>query len=345
MTLTLSRLLLATTATLGISVAAQAQDTSARAAWHAQIGHGYQQLASQTEQFAQRADTYCAAPGSDDLNEVKAAWSSAFAAWQSVRFVDFGPIEQNTRAWKFQFWPDPKNLTATKARYWLKPERGEITEQALARDSVAIQGFPAAEYLLFDAQVADGEQALPDARSCQLLTAIAHNLQTNASGLSSDWQQLQARYLQVADYDNGTLTAAMHALEIMADWRLAAPLGARGNGKPNPYLADAWRSGQSLDMIQASLQGLADYFVPGLNALMAENDALPLAEQFSAQLNRTLARFDTLPADITPLLESEEGIASLNALLADVRTTGQLLTGPIAAELNVVRGFNSSDGD
>jgi hypothetical protein len=98
-------------------------------------------------------------------------------------------------------------------------------------------------------------------------------------------------------------------------------------------------------MIQASLQGLADYFVPGLNALMAENDALPLAEQFSAQLNRTLARFDTLPADITPLLESEEGIASLNALLADVRATGQLLTGPIAAELNVVRGFNSSDGD
>lgn len=345
MTLTFPRFLLAATAALGISLTAQAQDTSARAAWHAQIGHGYQQLANLTEQFASKADAYCATPSSDSLNEVKTAWSSAFAAWQAVRFVDFGPIEQNTRAWKFQFWPDPKNLTANKASYWLNPERGEITEQALARDSVAIQGFPAAEYLLFDAQVSNSDKALPDARSCQLLTAIAHNLQTNASGLSSDWDQLQARYLDVTDYDNGTLTAAMHGLEIMADWRLAAPLGARGNGKPNPYLADAWRSGQSLDMIQASLQGLADYFVPGLNTLMAEHDALPLAEQFSTQLNQTLARFDTLPADITPLLESEEGVASLNALLADVRATGQLLTGPIAAELNVVRGFNSSDGD
>lgn len=345
MKLTAPLLTLAATCALTVSVCAQAQNTSPRAAWHAQIGHGYQQLADRTQLLASKADAYCAAPNDAALAEVKESWTGAFAAWQAVRFVDFGPIEQNTRAWKFQFWPDPKNLTASKASYWLKPERESVTAADLARDSVAIQGFPAVEYLLFDPQVTDGEGALPADLSCRLLTAISHNLENNAAELSNDWGQLEERYLQVADYDNGTLTAAMHALEITADWRIAAPLGARGNGKPNPYLADAWRSGESLIMIKASLQGLADYFVPGLNALMAENDALPLAEDFSAQLNKTLAHFDALPADITPLLQSDAGIASLNALLADVRTTGQLLTGPIAAKLSVVRGFNSSDGD
>lgn len=345
MRLTAPLFILTTASVLGISMSVQAQDTSPRAAWHTQIGHGYQQLADQTEQLASQADAYCASPSDSGLTEVKTLWTNAFAAWQAVRFVDFGPIEQNTRAWKFQFWPDPKNLTASKASYWLKPERESVTAADLARDSVAIQGFPAAEYLLFDPKVTDGENALPSAPSCRLLTAIAHNLENNAAELSNDWGQLQARYLQTADYNNGTLTSAMHALEIMADWRIAAPLGVRGNGRPNPYLADAWRSGESLNMIRASLQGMADYFVPGLNALMAENDALPLAEEFSAQLNKTLGHFTGLPADITPLLQTEEGVASLNALLADVRATGQILTGPIAAKLSVVRGFNSSDGD
>ena len=97
--------------------------------------------------------------------------------------------------------------------------------------------------------------------------------------------------------------------------------------------------------LRASLQGMADFFVPGLNLLMAENNAADLAEQFSTQLNKTLAHFDGLPADITPLLETEEGVASLTALLEDVRATGAVLTGPVAGKLGVVRGFNSSDGD
>lgn len=341
-TTTLLRLPLMAALTLGLS--AQAMAETPRAAWHAQIGHGYEQLASSTATFAQLTSEYCAEPTDAGLLAVKEQWLAAFNSWHAVRFVDFGPIEQNTRAWKFQFWPDPKNLTASKARYWLGNDK-PIDVDALSRDSVAIQGFPAAEYLLYDPQITDGERALPAERTCALLTGISGNLKQNAEGLAADWGQLQSRYLEVNDYSNGTLTSAMHALEIMADWRLAAPLGVRGTGRPNPYLADAWRSEQSLVTLRASLQGMADFFVPGLNLLMAENNAADLAEQFSTQLNKTLAHFDGLPADITPLLETEEGVASLTALLEDVRATGAVLTGPVAGKLGVVRGFNSSDGD
>lgn len=329
---------------LAFSCATAAQAETPRAAWHAQIGHGYSKLAQATSELESAAGNYCEAPSPAELQTLKEHWLAAFSAWQAVRFVSFGPIEENTRAWKFQFWPDPKNLTASKVDYWLNGDKS-ISADAIGKDSVAIQGFPAIEYLLYDERITSSDKALPAERSCALLTSISSNLDTNADTLNADWAALEERYLSVDDYNNGTLQSTMQALELMADWRLAGPIGKRGNGKPNPYVADAWRSGQSLITLQASLQGISDYFVPGLNLLLAESEQLELAEQFSQQLNKTLAHFEQLPADIAPLMETEEGQKSLNALLDDVNATKSMLTGPISGALNIVRGFNSSDGD
>ncbi|MEH6492692.1 imelysin family protein [Halopseudomonas sp.] len=331
-------------ALLALSFTGTAQAETPRAAWHAQIAHGYSQLATATAQFESTATDYCQEPSPAGLLQLKEQWLAAFSAWQAVRFVSFGPIEENTRAWKFQFWPDPKNLTASKVDYWLNSDK-PINAEAIAKDSVAVQGFPAAEYLLYDERITATDSALPAERSCALITAISGNLQSNADSLNADWAALEERYLNVADYDNGTLQSAMQALELMADWRLAGPIGERGNGKPNPYVADAWRSGQSLNTLHASLKGLSDYFVPGLNLLLAENDSAALAEQFNQQLNKTLAHFEQLPADIAPLMETEAGQKSLKALLDDLNATKAMLTGPVSTALSVVRGFNSSDGD
>ncbi|MEH6564266.1 MAG: imelysin family protein [Halopseudomonas sp.] len=331
-------------ALLALAGIGSAHAETPRAAWHAQIGHGYSQLADATDALQKSAADYCATPAPASLQQLQENWLAAFSAWQAVRFVSFGPIEENTRAWKFQFWPDPKNLTASKVNYWLNGKK-PISSEAIGKDSVAVQGFPAVEYLLYDEDMRDTEQALPAARSCALLNAISDNLAANASALNSDWSALQERYLSVDNYNNGTLQAAMQALELLADWRLAGPMGERGNGKPNPYVADAWRSGQSLNTVEASLQGLASYFVPGLNLLLAEHDQSALAEQFSQQLNKTLAHFEQLPADIAPLMETEAGRKSLKALLDDVNATRAMLVGPVAEAVGVVRGFNSSDGD
>ena len=329
---------------LTLACASAAQAETPRAAWHAQIGHGYSQLADATSELEKTAGSYCEAPSPANLQQLKETWLAAFSAWQAVRFVGFGPIEENTRAWKFQFWPDPKNLTASKVDYWLNSDKS-ITAEAVGKDSVALQGFPAVEYLLYDERITATDKALPAERSCALMTAISSNLDANADSLNADWAALEERYLSVEDYDSGTLQSAMQSLELIADWRLAGPIGQRSNSKPNPYVADAWRSGQSLNTLHASLKGLSDYFVPGLNLLLAETDQIALAEQFSQQLNKTLAHFDQLPSDIAPLMEPEEGQKSLKALLDDVNATKALLTGPISGALSVVRGFNSSDGD
>ncbi|BBI48984.1 hypothetical protein HORIV_14050 [Vreelandella olivaria] len=68
-------------------------------------------------------------------------WLNAYQAWQAVRFIQFGPVEQNSRGWQLQFWPDRKNLVGRKVGTWLKATEAPDAED-IAGDSVAIQGFP-----------------------------------------------------------------------------------------------------------------------------------------------------------------------------------------------------------
>jgi predicted lipoprotein len=42
------------------------------------------------------------------LEQLKPQWMRAWAAWQSVQWVQFGPIKQDGREWALQFWPDKK---------------------------------------------------------------------------------------------------------------------------------------------------------------------------------------------------------------------------------------------
>lgn len=322
---------------------ALADDASARIAWHEAIGAGYAALAQSAEELDAAASHYCDNPGENSRAVLEAAWRSAFLDWQAVRFIDFGPVEQNSRAWQLQFWPDPKNLVARKAGIWLKGDR-QVSAEAIAQDSVAIQGFPALEYLLFDETLAGKPEALPAAPACRLMAAIAGHLEKVTGALQSDWAAFAPHYSAGENYDAATVTAALAGLEILQERRLGAPMGLRGNGQRNPYLADAWRSGQSLAALSASLQGLRDSFLPGLEQALKAKGQPELFGQVREQLDATLAEFTALPA-MGPLLVDDAGYRRLQALYIEVSELNQLLNGPVASSLGVVRGFNSSDGD
>lgn len=131
-----------------------ADDSSeARARWHQAIGARYTLLAEAGSQLEASAQAYCDAPDAEARTRLEDDWLEAYQAWQGVRFVDFGPIEQQSRAWQLQFWPDNKNLVGRKVQAWLNTD-APSTIEAIAADSVAVQGFPALEYLLFDEHMA-----------------------------------------------------------------------------------------------------------------------------------------------------------------------------------------------
>ncbi|GEN29146.1 lipoprotein [Halovibrio variabilis] len=320
-----------------------AADTPApRDIWHGAMAMQYAELSDASERLEASAARFCQAPDESLRQRLENDWLSAYQAWQAVRFIQFGPVEQNSRGWQLQFWPDRKNLVGRKVNGWLKAPAAPDA-QAIARDSVAIQGFPALEYLLYDDAMEDG-RALSDPNACALMQAITTHLADTTSALHRDWQAFGEHYLDMSDYTETTLASAIQALEQLEDKRLGEPMGLKG-APANGYLAEAWRSEQSVRLVASSLEGLRTGFLPGLTALLREADALPLAEAFRDQLDKTLAQASEQPSGLVPALEYEEAFRGLQSLYLDISQLRHLLGNEIAAELGLMRGFNSSDGD
>ena len=331
------------TALLAASFCTSAWAQAPREAWHGALTEGYAALAISTANLDQAATTYCATPSAEQREALESAWFSAFDSWQAVRFVDFGPIEQDNLSWQFQFWPDAKNTVARKVNLWLGGEQAIGIDQ-LRADSVAVKGFPALEYLLFDPQAAK-TQPLPEKRACELVTAISSLLQHNAAHLQEQWQAFRPHYLGTEQFQNTTVLAAMHGLDILRNKRLAAPMGLEGKPRRNPYIADAWRSEHSLAGIRASLVGLQQYFLPGLRELMVDAEGSELVERLDQQLTATIARLEQQPADMQTLLANDDGYRTLQLIFIEIDKLNQLLSGNIASQQGIIRGFNSSDGD
>ena len=338
--------LLCTSVLATISSLAWADDTGtqARHQWHEDISAGYQSLTTETTELAESARAFCENAATDGRVRLEAAWLDAFLAWQRVRFVDFGPVENNNLSWQFQFWPDPKNLIARKAAYLIGNDE-PITPQVISQSGVAVQGFPMMEYLLFDPQLNSGDSALPAARTCELLTNVAQHVKSNSDQLAERWQAFSTPYLETDQYRDTTIRAGMAALEILEERRLAQPMGLRGNGKRKPYITDAWRSGSTLMSIEATVDGLQRFFFPGLATLLEAEGESDLADRIRKQFDEVQQNFPAAHLPMTTALNEEDQFRVLQSLYVDISQLAMLVNDRAAVALGVVRGFNSSDGD
>ncbi|PFG09611.1 imelysin family protein [Marinobacter sp. LV10MA510-1] len=190
-----------------------------------------------------------------------------------------------------------------------------------------------------------GYQALPVKASCQLLVQVATHVVDNSQQLVADWSEFKPHYLATDNYTHATIRAAMTALEVAEERRLATPMGLRGNGKRSAYAADAWRSGSSLASIGASVDGLQQYFLPGLEKLLTNQGDSDLAERIHKQFGEVQEHFPAMDLALAPLLEDDNAFRSLQGLYVDLSQLTTLVNGEAATSLGVIRGFNSSDGD
>lgn len=337
-----------------------ADEASPRALWHRHIGALYGRLEDASERLHEQASTLCSADGSSGSSsdssskeQLRARWLDAYRAWQAVRFVDFGPIELDSRAWQLQFWPDDKNLVGTRMAARLRQDT-PMTAEAIASAGVAEKGFPALEYLLYDEAMGAG--SLEEPIACSLTQAISSHLVDITTQLSEDWQAFGPHYLATDSYNDATVHGAMQLLDVMEDKRLGKPLGMMGS-PANAYRAEAWRSDASISLVEASLAGLKEGFMPGLRAYFdsqagqeeKDESGAELMDAFAAQLEHTLDQAHAIDGGIASALGDELDDDShrqeLGSLYLNVAQLREQLNRQIAAELGIVRGFNSSDGD
>ena len=126
--------------------------------------------------------------------------------------------------------------------------------------------------------------------------------------------------------------------------KLGTPLSRGSKAQPQPYQAEAWRSGASLALIDASLASAEALWRDGVRALLGKEQA-DLATRIDAAFHETRQRIAALGQPLSVLLADEAGRASLDQFYDSLDTLHRLHEAELAKALGIQLGFNAHDGD
>lgn len=323
---------------------------------------GYQAFGEAAENLQTRLDTLCKMPSDDTLKAAQQQFADTAAAWARIQYVSFGPIFEHQRAFRIEYWPDKRNVVGRQLVEVLKKQdHAALEPERFATTTVGVQGLPALERMLFDDDALSELKSPNAAFRCSLFAAISNNLETIARDVVSGWTEGDTAFLARIEHPseddeelpsgrdaagrllNDLLTATI----AMRDMKLLAPLGsslekAKGQG------AEYWRSGQSVAVLAANLEGWrAQFFADGAlgSLLAAQPDGKPTVDELTAAVDQAASALQkvTLPLDKAVADPAQRKLVEAFAVqLVKIR---DLLAGPVTTKLNIPVGFNALDGD
>ena len=293
--------------------------------------------------------------GSTDIPAAQDAFHTAMDGWQDVQHLRLGPSQLDAREFRIEYWPDKRNRVDRQLAEALEEQREELLDPAyLASASVALQGFPVLERLLFVDPVAAGSYG------AQLAAAVGTNLASIAGELSAAWSpgsRLMADMLEpgssetaYADADQvagHVLTAIATQLEFVAQRKLMGPLGESVE-KARPRLAESWRSARSLRNIRINTDALGDIFSGGdgrFAAALADSGAAEAARGVTDRIAASAEALAPMPDALEPLVADPAAREILVPAATNLDDARRLLVSSGAPVLGLNLGFNSLDGD
>lgn len=327
----------------------------------------YQQFMTATEKLAAAADQSCAAIPAKDLAGLKDAFVAAMQAWQGIQHVKFGPVEFFSRGSRISFWPDPRASVGKQIDELLNiRDPDALNPDSFGKGSVAVQGFPALEILLYgegaEAKLAAaGEDA---AYRCAVIKTIAQNLKTMGGELYGEWTGGDDPYGRLLDRPGPDDLRFRHPsevtvelfkaiygdIELVADHKLARPLGASVQAA-RPRLAESWRSKQSLANIRTNLAAAKAMYDGengggGISAFVRDAAGDPALDALMKRaFAQTLATATGITVPLEDGVDKTASRAQFDKLSREAKALKTLLTQRLAPALNIPVGFNQLDGD
>lgn len=326
----------------------------------------YARFAEAAAMLDGEAGKACGAVSPAAVAGLRAAALAAQDAWQAVQHIRFGPIEQEMRSTRLAFWPDIRNRTGRELEALLKArDAAVLAPDVFARANVVVQGFPALERLLFDA---DAERLLTaggaEARyRCALVQATAGNIAAIAAAVHKEWVEGADSYTAAVARAGGEfaryrtpqeatldLFKSLHAaVELVADHKLARPLG-ESLAAARPKLGESWRSGRSLDNIRRNLEAAQAMYLgedgDGMSKFVREiaKDAA-LDDLLRRAFAQTTATARSVAMPLAKAVADPKERASLETLKTEAAALKAILAQRLTAALAIPLGFNALDGD
>lgn len=336
----------------------QAYEALNRAAVERHVLPRYDTLATATEKLEQASKAFCAMPAVErKVETLQQAYHDAADAWQDIQHVRFGPIDLFFRSQRFAFWPDPRNTIGKQmAELIAKHANGSTNAEILGRGSVAVQGLPALERMIFGEDAKKLQAGTDVAFRCGYVTAIAENLARMARETQQEWraptkgfaarmlnpgQGADARYRDAKEATLELFKSLYTAIELAADHKLARPLGASADDA-RPRLAESWRSERSLRNIQHNLAAAADLYETAFASHVTDKSLDTAIRTGFAQARATAA---ALPMSLERAVHDASARKAAEKLAADTQTLKSLVMLRLPEALQIPVGFNALDGD
>lgn len=328
----------------------------------------YRRLAEAAAHFHEGVAASCASRDPGALAGARAGYHRTMDAWMAMQHLPFGPLEQQMRTQRLYFWPQARGKVGEAVAGLLAgTDAALLSPPRFSGASVAVQGLPAAEHLLFERPAVLAGEGETRHRGCALLGAIAANLREIAGAALREWRDTPAGGPpSFADLmlrpgpDNADFPApkeatllfftALHdGLQFIARVKLGPVVGATRDA-PRPRLAESLPSGRATRNVVLNLEALQALYAgeegPGLGTLVAAHEAdaaLDPLMRKAFRLTLETARAIGVPLDAAvsdPALRPRTG-----KLLVQVRALERIVRTRVTEALDLRVGFNALDGD
>ncbi|MAX94334.1 MAG: hypothetical protein CL559_00620 [Alphaproteobacteria bacterium] len=286
------------------------------------------------------AGQYCA--GDTDMAALQEQFYAVQDKLTRMQLLGFGPAELFNRKFRLNFWPDDRNAVNRQLRSLRNnADKIEAADFDITKQSVAVQGLPALERLLFE----DGP-ALPGTTDCTLTMAITANMAGVAEAIAADWQRVDIMPETGEDEFEQTIFSAVYTqFELIADRKIKRILGETP-ADARPEQAEARRSKASMGNVVAGLDYVSEIMLeapsPWSEKLGAIDGWVPFVKGLE-QVRATANRYATRP--MADLVTDEAARRDLEEMVSEIKELRRIMAQDFAPALGLTIGFNSLDGD
>ena len=293
----------------------------------------HQAFASEADALVSSVQQLVDSPEPDSLASAQAGWRAARKAYRTLDALHFGPGYTLHISERIDVAPaEPEGIEALIAG------QGSITDSTVSKAGGHEKGFLGLEYLLFADLAKDPSSVAPALaedelaeRRRALALAMAHEIAKSAHQLDDAWQPGAGGFVeQVETAGQGsseyrTQRAAVdalvggvaYALEMIVGVQLAAPLGRKSEGGPDPLLDPTRRSDNAVADMQATLAGIeamydGDGFSAAIRSKSAKLDQAVLSNlsDVDAALSGIPTPFSAAVVNETELVQTAYDVAS-----------------------------------
>ncbi|NQV98767.1 MAG: imelysin family protein [Rhodospirillales bacterium] len=287
----------------------------------------------------------CQAPSETTVSQLKTAFHEVSDAWANLFHWSIGPITLYLRRDRFYHWPERRNsIGKGLAALLAVNDEAKLAPERFKKASVAVQGLPALERLLFtETDVSQNPWA------CKIGQSITANLAAIASEVIVEWtddirgklERGEAHmdyFSEPSDFVNRVFNELSTGYAMIKEQKILAVLGASAE-KAKPLLLENRRSGRFMRNLNLNVKALFQ-----AQAVLARSLPDSGIAAMADRQKKLLRLLDGLGSDDAAFTNPDhrDRVLAFTSALGEARDA---MEKAYVSHLGLTIGFNSLDGD